>query len=69
MVDAWRHFHPTLQRFTYFSYRFQCRNKNLGWRLDYFIVSPSLMSRITSCEIREEAYGASDHVPLLLTVE
>ncbi|KAI9146140.1 Endonuclease/exonuclease/phosphatase [Paraphysoderma sedebokerense] len=71
LIDTWRHLHPDLQRYTYFSYRFQCRKKNLGWRLDYFVVSERLMKegKVVSSEIREECYGASDHVPIALVVK
>ena len=34
MIDVWRHLHPELKHYTYFSYRFECRRKGLGWRLD-----------------------------------
>lgn len=68
LVDAFRHFKKEEREYTYFSYRFQCRAKHLGWRLDYFCVSRSLIDDgiVTGCEIRSEAYGASDHVPIVL---
>lgn len=70
MVDAWRHLHPdVVGRFTYYSYRFQCRTKGIGWRVDYFVVSPKLLDRIVACEIRDECYGASDHIPLVCIVK
>lgn len=71
LVDAWRHLRGAdAQRFTYFSYRFNCRAKNLGWRLDYFAVPRAMVEqgRLVECMVREEAYGASDHVPLVLVV-
>ena len=66
LSDVWREWNPELQRYTYFSYRFQCRSKNLGWRLDQMLVDERLKDRVVQSEIREEAYGASDHVPLVL---
>ncbi|KAJ1498597.1 hypothetical protein HMI55_004845, partial [Coelomomyces lativittatus] len=68
-VDIWREFHPKEQNFTYYSYRFQCRAKRLGWRLDYFVSSRELLHQLAACEIRDTCYGASDHVPLVLHVK
>jgi AP endonuclease 1 len=69
-VDTWRHFHPnTKGHYTYYSYRFQCRAKNLGWRLDYHVVSERILDRVVESEIRSNVYGASDHVPIVLVVK
>ncbi|KAM5535174.1 hypothetical protein V8D89_011110 [Ganoderma adspersum] len=65
-VDVWRQRHPDLRHYTYFSYRFNCREKGLGWRLDMFVVSERLEKRARTCEIRSEIYGASDHCPIVL---
>ncbi|KAI0807326.1 Endonuclease/exonuclease/phosphatase [Fomes fomentarius] len=65
-VDVWRKLHPDLRHYTYFSYRFNCREKGLGWRLDMFVVSERLEDRVKMCEIRSEIYGASDHCPVVL---
>ncbi|PIL23983.1 hypothetical protein GSI_13734 [Ganoderma sinense ZZ0214-1] len=65
-VDVWRQRHPDLRHYTYFSYRFNCREKGLGWRLDMFVVSERLGERVRMCEIRSEIYGASDHCPVVL---
>ncbi|KAI8143941.1 Endonuclease/exonuclease/phosphatase [Fennellomyces sp. T-0311] len=70
LIDSWRHFHPDTEgHYTYYSYRFQCRSKLIGWRLDYFVVTPDLIDKIVASEIRQEAYGASDHVPLVLVLK
>ncbi|KAF8511944.1 Endonuclease/exonuclease/phosphatase [Hysterangium stoloniferum] len=69
LVDVWRHLHPELGHYTYFSYRFRCREKQIGWRLDMFIASEALLPRIKMCEIRSEIYGASDHCPVVLEIE
>ena len=66
LVDAYRLKHATECGYTYYSYRFGCRGKNLGWRLDYFMVSDKLVHRIHDCTVRSEIYGASDHLPLVL---
>ncbi|KAI8928522.1 Endonuclease/exonuclease/phosphatase [Entophlyctis helioformis] len=70
MLDTFRDRHPDATgRYTYFSYRFACRSKNLGWRLDYFVVSHALKDRILDADIRSEVYGASDHVPIVLVMQ
>ncbi|KAG1459806.1 hypothetical protein G6F46_008612 [Rhizopus delemar] len=70
LIDSWRHLHPTQKgHYTYYSYRFKCREKLIGWRLDYFAITPDLLDRLVSSEIRHEAWGASDHVPLVLTLK
>ncbi|ORX84008.1 hypothetical protein K493DRAFT_239487 [Basidiobolus meristosporus CBS 931.73] len=69
MVDTFRHLHPDQSTYTYFSYRFQCRKKNLGWRLDYFVVSEALVPKVVHSAPRCECYGASDHVPIVLILE
>jgi len=68
-VDVWRKMHPEDQQYTYFSYRFDCRLKGIGWRLDMFVLSERLSDRAKMCEIRGEIYGASDHCPVVLEVE
>ncbi|KAJ2425468.1 hypothetical protein IWW41_004383 [Coemansia sp. RSA 2522] len=67
-VDAFRHLHPDTRAaaYTYFGYRANCREKTLGWRLDYFVVSEPLLARVAGVVTRNQCYGASDHVPLLL---
>ncbi|EPQ58038.1 hypothetical protein GLOTRDRAFT_136836 [Gloeophyllum trabeum ATCC 11539] len=68
-VDIWRQLHPTDKHYTYFSYRFNCRAKGLGWRIDMFVVSQRISDRVKMCEIRSEIYGASDHCPVVLEIE
>ena len=52
LVDTYRELHPkVLDVYTYYSYRFSCHSKNLGWRLDYFLVSKSLFSKVVSSDI------------------
>ncbi|KAF9944918.1 ribosomal RNA-processing protein 1, partial [Mortierella alpina] len=56
--------------YSYYSYRFQCRVKGIGWRLDYFVTDRDLFkNRVVDSFIREEAYGASDHVPVVLILK
>ncbi|KAK0210872.1 Endonuclease/exonuclease/phosphatase [Desarmillaria ectypa] len=68
-VDVWRKLHPEDKHYTYFSYRFNCRAKGIGWRLDMFVLSERMVDRVQMCEIRSEIYGASDHCPLTLEIE
>jgi exodeoxyribonuclease III len=68
LADTWRHFHPEEQAFTWWTYRFNARAKNLGWRIDYVLVSPSLLPRITDCRIDSEVF-LSDHVPVVLELK
>ncbi|KAH7929707.1 hypothetical protein BV22DRAFT_1142070 [Leucogyrophana mollusca] len=68
-VDVWRQRHPEDHHYTYFSYRFNCRSKGLGWRLDMYVLSERLVERVKMCEIRSEIYGASDHVPVVMEIE
>jgi len=51
-IDTFRHFHPKDQIYSYFSYRFNCHAKNIGWRLDYFVVSEKLLPQIKDSLIR-----------------
>jgi len=68
-VDTFRHFHPDEPgRYTWWSYRAGARGKNIGWRIDYFCVSPSLLPRVKRAEILPEVLG-SDHCPVLLELD
>ncbi|KAI0306311.1 Endonuclease/exonuclease/phosphatase [Multifurca ochricompacta] len=68
LVDVWRKLHPDDHHYTYFSYRFNCRAKGIGWRLDAFVLSERIVDRVKTCEIRSEIYGASDHCPIVLEI-
>lgn len=68
-VDTFRHFHPDEpDHYTWWSYRGGARAKNVGWRIDYFCASESLMDRVKSSKILPEVMG-SDHCPIVLEVE
>lgn len=63
-TDTFRHFYPTLEgAYSWWSYRFHAREKNAGWRIDYFIVSNRLVPNLTSASIHNEIMG-SDHCPV-----
>lgn len=67
-VDTFRSLHPNDPTYSWWSYRFRAREKNAGWRIDYFIVSERLRTSITSAAIHTEIYG-SDHCPVELVIE
>lgn len=65
-VDTFRHFYPDQKDiYSWWSYRFRAREKNAGWRIDYFIVSESLKERLADAKIHTEILG-SDHCPVEL---
>ena len=63
-TDTWRFFNPDLEGvYSWWSYRFKAREKNAGWRIDYFLVSNRLQAQLTDAKIHTEIYG-SDHCPV-----
>lgn len=67
LVDSFRHFHPDTVAYTYWSYRFKARERNSGWRIDYFLVSMALIDKIEKVQILSQYYG-SDHCPIQLEI-
>lgn len=67
-VDSFRHFYPEKEAYTYWSYRFKARERNTGWRIDYFLVSESLMPKVENVVILNE-YMGSDHCPIQLEIK
>ncbi len=68
-TDSFRHLHPDAEgAYSWWSYRFHAREKNAGWRIDYFIVSDRLKDKIVQAEILSQIEG-SDHCPVLLELE
>jgi exodeoxyribonuclease III len=68
LVDTFRHFHPEEKdKYSWWSYRAGAREKNVGWRIDYFLVSKSFINSITSATIMNEIMG-SDHCPVCIEV-
>lgn len=63
--DSWREQHPGEARYSWWSYRMRARERNVGWRIDYFLVSDSLRERIEATDIHNEILG-SDHCPVEL---
>ena len=67
-IDTFRYFYPKDEgRYSWWSYRFKAREKNAGWRIDYFIASQSIEKKLKEAEIYSEIMG-SDHCPVGLTV-
>ena len=64
-VDSWRFQNPGEAKYAWWSYRMNSRETNVGWRIDYFVVSESLKDAIVSTEIHNEIFG-SDHCPIEL---
>lgn len=67
-IDTFRFIHPTMIKYSWWSYRFSSRMKNIGWRIDYFIISNSLMKNIVNADILTDVMG-SDHCPVLLELD
>mgnify|MGYP006288552173 CR=1 FL=1 len=67
-IDTFRHFCDEPGHYTWWSYRFAAREKNIGWRIDYFVVDKHLLDRVQSSEILSAVYG-SDHCPIRLTLD
>ncbi|MFM7233887.1 MAG: exodeoxyribonuclease III [Flavobacteriales bacterium] len=62
-TDTFRHFHPETEKYSWWSARFNSRAKNVGWRIDYFIVSNALVPKISDAFILNDVEG-SDHCPV-----
>lgn len=65
--DTFRELYPDTVKYSWWSYRFNAREKNAGWRIDYFIVSNNLMDKVEDSLIYDDVYG-SDHCPVGLKV-
>jgi len=63
--DSWREMHPEEVKYSWWSYRFRAREKNAGWRIDYFVVSDRLMDKVQDTDIQTDVLG-SDHCPVLI---
>ena len=66
-VDTWRSQHPEEEKYSWWSYRMKARERNVGWRIDYFLVSETLKDRIDSTDILNDIIG-SDHCPVELVL-
>ena len=67
-IDTFRYFYPDLEgAYSWWSYRFKAREKNAGWRIDYFLTSQSLKEKLVGAEIHKDILG-SDHCPVMLEI-
>ncbi len=67
-VDTFRYFNPSQQRYTWWSHWSHCRERNIGWRIDYFFISQSLLPHLKSANILDHVLG-SDHCPVSIDLE
>lgn len=68
-IDTFRHFYPTLEgAYTWWSYMFKAREKNAGWRIDYFITSEDLKDKLVDAKIHSQVMG-SDHCPVEVEIQ
>lgn len=67
-TDTFRLLHPDEQLYSWWSYRMKARERNVGWRIDYFLVSDSVAGRVVAAGIRNDIFG-SDHCPVTLEIE
>ena len=68
-IDTFRFFYPDMEGiYSWWSYRFKAREKNAGWRIDYFLASKRLADKLTGAKIHTEIYG-SDHCPVEVTID
>lgn len=67
-VDTFRHFHPEQVKYSWWSYRAGARERNVGWRIDYFLVSEAFLPNVSNAEIHNEIMG-SDHCPVSINIK
>ena len=67
-TDTFRYLHPEEVKYSWWSYRFKAREKNAGWRIDYFMVSDRIAEKVQSAEIHNDVYG-SDHCPVSIKLD
>ena len=65
--DSFRHFHPEEIKYSWWNYKFSARSRNVGWRIDYFVVSDQLKEQTVGADIYNEIMG-SDHCPVSLNI-
>ena len=65
--DSWRMQHPGEAKYSWWSYRMNARERNVGWRIDYFLVSDNIKDRIVSTDILNDVFG-SDHCPISIEI-
>ncbi len=68
LVDTFRHINPSEIKYSFWSYKFNSRARNTGWRLDYFLVSEKILKKIENSDILVNVLG-SDHAPIILEIK
>ena len=68
LIDVFRFLYPNKIAYTYWNYRTKGRERNVGWRVDYFLISRSLVDKVKSIKIASEFYG-SDHCPVIMDLK
>ena len=66
--DTWRELHPDEEKYSWWSYRMRARERNVGWRIDYWLASDAVRPHVAGADILNDVFG-SDHCPVTLTVE
>lgn len=67
-IDSYRHLYPDVVKYSWWSYRFFAREKGIGWRIDYFVVSERIKGKIVEADIYDHIFG-SDHCPVYLNID
>jgi exodeoxyribonuclease-3 len=67
-IDTFREFESEGRKYTYWTYRYNAREKNIGWRIDYWILSNELKAKLEDSNRQENVKG-SDHCPITLTMD
>lgn len=69
LIDAFRHFYPNLKdKYTYWDQITRARERNVGWRIDYFLVDKNILPKVKNCKIEDEVMG-SDHAPVVIETD
>lgn len=68
LIDTFRYIHKDKIKYSYWSYKFHARDKNIGWRIDYFLVDKKLIKKVTNSDIMVDIMG-SDHAPVILEIK
>ena len=67
-IDTFRQFYPEEIKYSWWNYKFKARERNVGWRIDYFLISEALKSNLKAAEIHNEYFG-SDHCPVSIQLD
>ncbi|MDR3298186.1 MAG: exodeoxyribonuclease III [Candidatus Nomurabacteria bacterium] len=67
-IDTFRQLHPDEQKYSWWTFHANARIRNIGWRIDYFLISPTLLPKLKSADIHDEVIG-SDHAPISIKLD